>query len=87
MSIIILSHKVKDYASWKPHYDGDKPRRDEIGLTELCVGIKSDDPSMVYIIWETNDLSGFDKMLNDPSLANKMEEAGVISKPEVVIIN
>jgi len=80
MPTLIIKHRVKDYGVWKP-------KRDEIGLTEIGVGVKSDDPSMVYIIWESNNLAAFDKMLRDPSLAAKMEEAGVISKPEVVIIN
>jgi hypothetical protein len=86
MATIILNHKVKDYSSWKSHYDNDSARRSGAGLKEIAVGQKSDDPSMVYIIWETADPSVLDKMLADPDLKNAMDEAGVISKPEVVMV-
>ena len=86
MSIIILSHDVKDFASWKPHYDGDVARRENVGLKEIAVGTKSDDPNKVIMIWEGKS-EGLDKMLQDPGLKEKMEVAGVLSPPEITIIN
>ena len=86
MAIVILSHKVADYSTWKPHYDGDSARRENAGYTDVFCGQKSDDPNMVYMIWESENIESLDKMLADPELAKKMKEAGVISKPEVVII-
>ncbi len=86
MSIIILSHDVKDFASWKPHYDGDIARRENAGLKEIAVGTKSDNPNKVYMIWE-GDATGLHQMLQDPGLKEKMEVAGVISPPEFTVIN
>jgi hypothetical protein len=56
-------------------------------LQEIAVGQKSDDPKMVYMIWKTDDVSGVEQMLKDPSLAEKMKEAGVTGPPELTIIN
>lgn len=86
MATIILSHDVKGFASWKPHYDSDAARRENVGLKEIAVGTKSDDPNKVYMIWEGSP-EGLDKMLHDPGLKEKMELAGVISPPEITIIN
>jgi len=86
MAIIILSHDVKDFASWKPIYQADAARRANAGFKELAVGTKAGDPKKVYMVWE-GDASKIEPMLNDPDLAEKMKEAGVISKPEFIVIN
>ena len=86
MATIILSHDVKDFASWKPHYDADAPRRTKAGFKEIAVGTKSNDPKKVIVIWEA-DPAAVENMLKDPELKAKMEAAGVISAPEVTIVN
>jgi len=86
MAIIIMHHEVKDYAAWKPHYDGDAPRRENAGFKEVAVGTHSEKPNRVYMIWE-GDPANIEPMLKDPELAEKMKEAGVISKPEAIVIN
>jgi len=86
MATIILSHDVKDFASWKPHYYGDVARRENAGFKELAVGTQSNNPKKVFMIWE-GDPAAVEKMLQDPALKEKMEAAGVISHPEVTIIN
>jgi len=86
MSTIILSHDVKDFASWKPHYDADSARRQNLGFKELAVGTQANNPKKVFVIWEA-DPDAVEQMLQDPELKEKMEAAGVISPPEVTIIN
>ncbi|MDH4092547.1 MAG: hypothetical protein OEV74_14485 [Cyclobacteriaceae bacterium] len=86
MATIILSHDVKDFAAWKPHYDGDSPRREGAGFKQLAVGTDASNPNKVYMIWQ-GDPKVLEKMLQDPELGAKMKEAGVISKPEVIVIN
>lgn len=86
MATIILSHDVKDFASWKLIYDADSPRRKNAGLKELTVGTQSGNPKKVFMIWE-GDPGTLDQMLQDPALKERMEAAGVISPPEVTIIN
>jgi hypothetical protein len=86
MATFILSHDVKDYATWKPLYDADSARRNEAGLKELAVGTQSDNPNKVYIIWE-GETATVDQMMKDPDMEEKMKEAGVTSAPEITIIN
>jgi hypothetical protein len=86
MATIILSHDVKDFKTWKPIYIADAARRINAGLVELAVGTKSDNPNKVFMIWK-GDPAVVEKMLSDPDLAEVMKTAGVVSKPEVVIVN
>ena len=86
MATVILSHRVKDFEAWKPAYEADKARRDAAGLTEIAVGRKSGDPELVYMIWDAADPSALQQMVSDPALQKVMQEAGVISTPELVLL-
>ncbi|MCX6227482.1 MAG: hypothetical protein NTV01_22560 [Bacteroidia bacterium] len=86
MATIILSHDVKDFAVWKPTYDADSARRSNAGLQEIAVGTKSDNPNKVFMVWK-GDPSAVDKMMHDPELAEVMKKSGVISAPEVIVVN
>jgi hypothetical protein len=87
MATVILNHRVSNYTSWRAIYDADQPRRDAMGLTQLAVGEKHDDPGMVYMVWTIADASQLNQMMSDPELQKTMQEAGVISAPEVTILN
>ena len=86
MAIIIMSHPVKDYVAWKPIYDGDSPRRTSAGLKELAVGTQAGQDNIVYMIWE-GDPAAAEQMMKDPNLPKLMEKAGVLSPPEMIVIN
>jgi len=43
--------------------------------------------NMVYIVCDSNDPKLIEEMMGDPELAKIMEEAGVISEPNVVTIS
>jgi len=87
MSKVILTHRVKDYAKWRPIYDADVKRRNDAGWRNTTVYRPVDDPNNLFIIGEVDDPSKLQKMVSDPELAKVMEQAGVISKPEVTFLN
>ena len=87
MATAILNHRVKDYPTWKALYDADQPRRASIGITELAVGENADDPGMVHIVFQVADPNAMRAMMADPELQKVMEAGGVISKPELAILN
>jgi len=86
MATVIVNHRVNNYSSWRKIYDADVARRDAAGMKQLAVGESSDDPGNVYIIWEVGDVAAFNKMLGDPDLQKTMQEAGVISAPQAIIL-
>lgn len=87
MATLIGNVKVKDYAAWKLLFDADKDRRASIGIKELALGEKQGESGNVYMIWEVADVAAVTKMLADPELQKRQQESGVISKPEITILN
>jgi len=86
MATVIVTHDVVDYAAWKPKYDVDSDRRSGAGIKEIAVGPQADNPNKVYLIWDA-DPATIEGMMKDPELAVKMKEAGVVSEPQVIVVN
>lgn len=87
MSTVILNHKVLDYEKWRPIFDADNQRRKDAGMTNVKVFRAADNPNHVYIIADVTDVAFTSKMMEDPDLAEKMKEGGVISKPAMTVLN
>lgn len=87
MSLVIVSHRVKDYNAWRPYFDADQSRRSQFGIKDLYVTRDANDPNDVNLIFETQDVSKAQKMFEDEGLRKVMEQAGVISEPTVKILN
>ena len=83
MPTIFLQHRVADYDTWRPIYDDDIERRDAAGLQEIGVYRKTGDEGLVLLVWSTDNTEGFQAMLASEELKAKMQEAGVVSEPEV----
>lgn len=86
MPTVIISHKVENYKKWREIYEQDKERHSQAGLREIVAGQKTDEPNMVYMIFEASDAAKVKEMMQDEQLKDLMDEAGVISKPELIII-
>ena len=87
MATVILNHKVEDYNKWRPIFDADLPRRTQAGMRNEKVFRGADEPNNIYIMAEVADPSYTARMMEDPDLAARMKEAGVISKPSITILN
>ena len=85
MPTIFLQHRVADYEAWKPVYDEDADRRSAAGLSEIGVYRKTGDENLVLLVWGAETVEGFQAMFTSAELKGKMQEAGVISEPEVWI--
>lgn len=86
MALVIVAHRVEDYNKWKRVYDEDVERRNKAGLKEVKCGRKKGDPDNVYLVWRTDDIAKFEKMMDNPELEEVMKKAGVKAKPEVTIV-
>ncbi|TDI10929.1 MAG: hypothetical protein E2P08_01270 [Acidobacteria bacterium] len=85
MPTIFLQHRVADYESWRPAYDEDVERRSAAGLSEIGVFRKTGDENLVLLVWGAENVESFQAMLNSEDLKHKMQEAGVVSEPEIWI--
>lgn len=87
MATVIINHRVNDYTTWKQKFEEDAPRRDAAGARLLAMGQKHDDPGAAYVVFDVTDVDLVGKMMADPELQKRMQDAGVMGAPEVVILN
>lgn len=84
---VLLSHEVKDFATWKTGFDSDETNRAAAGIKVHGVYTSVDNPNHVTVHTEFPSVEVVNGFLNNPELAASMEAAGVTSKPEAKILN
>lgn len=87
MAFVLIRHKVKDFQSWKTGYDAHQPKRTEAGLTEKYVLRGADDANEVVMFFEAQDLNRAKAFMASADLREKMQEVGVIDKPDIYFLN
>jgi len=81
--VVDVIHTVKDYAKWRPVFDADSNERKAAGGQDLVVGRNADSANSILVVVKVSDLAKAKAMLADPKLKDKMNQGGVISKPDV----
>jgi quinol monooxygenase YgiN len=83
--LAVISHPVKDYATWRVIYDSAEPIRQKAGVTGAEVFLDPKDPKMVVIVHRFPSLEAAQAFLGDPGLKAAMEKGGVTAAPTVVM--
>ena len=83
----VMTLEVKDYTVWKQSFDEAQPNRDKAGIEIMGIFSSVDNPNNITVISEVPSLEIAKGYLNNPNLKASMEKAGVISKPDVKILN
>lgn len=86
-SFMLVRHKVRDFSEWKRGYDGHLPKRVEAGLTERYLLHGNPDPNEVVILFETRDLDRARRFAPSPELKERMQEVGVVDKPDIYFLD
>ena len=84
---MLLRHKVRNFKSWKAGHDAHLPKRVEAGLAEKYLLRSSDDPNEVVMLFEAWDTSRAKVFVASAELREKMQEVGVVDKPDVYFFN
>ena len=84
---MLLRHKVRDFQSWKVGYDSHQLKRAEAGITEKYLLRSADDPNEVVALFEAQDLSQAKAFTESAELREKMQEVGVVDKPDIYFLN
>ena len=87
MAFMLIRHKVKDFKTWKTGYDAHQAKRTEAGLTEKYVLRGADDDNEVVILFEAQDLNRAKAFAASADLREKMQEVGVVDKPDIYFLN
>jgi hypothetical protein len=86
MPHMLVRHKVQDFAKWKTGYDGHLPARQAAGLTERLLARSADNPNEVILLFEARDLGKARAFACSTDLKQKMQEVGVVDKPDIYFL-
>lgn len=76
-----VTHEVGDYEHWKKIFDEDEPIRAKANLELRAISTNADNPSVVNILFATDDIQKAKDVINSDELRQRMTEAGVRTEP------
>jgi hypothetical protein len=83
---MLVRHKVRDFATWKPAYDAHGPKRAEAGLTEVHLLRGADDAEEVILLFRAVDLGRAKALAESTDLRETMTKAGVVDRPDIYFL-
>ncbi|HEY3371088.1 MAG TPA: hypothetical protein VGK10_09590 [Prolixibacteraceae bacterium] len=84
---VILTHEVKDLAEWRKGFEAGEHSRAEAGVKTAGIYTSVDNPNLISVMTEFPSIEVVHVFLQNPTLKEDMESAGVIGMPEVKILN
>ena len=81
---VVVDHKVKDYAKWKPAFDNHGVTRRKSGSKGGMLFHVSGEPNHISILFEFDTKEHATAFYESEDLITVMQEAGVIGKPEIL---
>lgn len=85
-SIMIVTHKVSDFAKWKASYDEHDSMRLVHGIHSYVIGRGVQDSNMVLVAVKADDMDKAKAFAKDPSLKKAMQKGSVIGTPSISLI-
>jgi heme-degrading monooxygenase HmoA len=86
MPYLLIRHKVSDFSKWKPAYDSHSTVRQDAGLKEVHLLRNIDDPTEVVLLFQAEDLQKVKDFTASADLRERMQDAGVIDKPDIYFL-
>ena len=86
MIYILVSHKVEDYAKWKQVYDSHEDVRSGYGLETRKIFRSVNEPQNIHVLVSSPSIGAFEEFSANGDLKGAMQRAGVISEPEIKIL-
>jgi hypothetical protein len=83
MGLLIVRHKVKDFAAWKKAFDGHANAQKDAGLTQPRLFRSADDHNEVVILFDMKDVAAAKKLAGSEDLKSTMKSAGVVDQPTI----
>jgi heme-degrading monooxygenase HmoA len=81
--VMIVTHRVKDFAKWKMVYDQDDSNRLASGVHSFVIGRSVPDSNTVIVTTKIDDQQKAKAFGNSPSLKKAMQKGGVVGPPTV----
>ena len=71
--VLVIRHKVQEYAKWRPAFDGDLARQEAAGLRNPVVYRSTDDGTDIVMRWDAADKTSAMDFLDSAELQGKDE--------------
>lgn len=84
---VIATHRVEDFAQWKPAFDGVAALKRDYGWKHSSVYMVDGDRNNVLVIEEFDSLDHVKAFARSPELKSAMKDAGVVGVPEVHVLS
>jgi hypothetical protein len=84
--LVIVTHEVKDYVSWRKVFEADAPNRARGGFHVSGVYAAVNNPNVISVVGEFPNAEAAEAFTTSPKLKETMEKAGVVGKPDVKIL-
>jgi len=85
-NMVVVTHRVKDFAKWLPMYEGHDTARVAAGLHSYVIGRGAPDSNLIIIAMKADDWDKAKAFANSKSLKEAMQKGGVISAPAVEFV-
>jgi hypothetical protein len=85
-TVLIVTHKVKNFATWKSGFDAGEAARIHAGIRITGLYQSMDDANDVTMIADVEDVEKMKAFFDNPELKAAMEKAGVASHPEMKLL-
>jgi hypothetical protein len=86
MVYVYLRHKVKDFDTWKPFFDNEYASRKNYGIEVKKLFRSVSDRNEVHVLFSSPSEESVMQMISRPELKDLMKNAGVVSEPEISIL-
>ena len=86
MPYMLVRHKVRDLAKWRPLFDEHASVRKEFGFTGAQIFKNADDLNELVILFEVQDLERARQFSQSDNLREVMERAGVSDRPDIFLL-
>lgn len=80
---LVVTHKVEDFAHWKPVFDSIAALKRGYGWRQSSVFIIDGDHNHVMVMEEFDNLEHAKAFASSPDLKAAMSKAGVVGPPEI----
>jgi len=85
-SMMVVTHKVANFAKWKASYEEHDSMRLANGIHNYVIGRGLQDSNMVLVAVKCDDMAKAKAFAKDPSLKKAMQKGGVTGAPTISFI-
>jgi hypothetical protein len=84
--MMVVTHKVANFAKWKPVYDADDSLRLANGIHSYVIGRGWPDSNKVLVAVKVDNMDKAKAFAKDPALKKAMQKSGVTGAPSIMFV-